>query len=118
MVGTPAFDTLLDLCRHQHRRIVLATFAEEKRRLTVNDLTKSVLKYNHQMPVTEVSGEVLEEVEQTLHHLHLPKLAAAGVVEYDPDRGLVEPTEQFDQLQPSLSTILDADPTLEEPLEL
>lgn len=118
MVGPLAFDTELELCRDRHRRIVLAILAAEQRRLTVDDLTKTILKYNHQTTVTEVSGEVLEQVRQSLHHVHLPKLAAAGVVEYDPERHLVEPTEQFDQLQPSLSAILDADPALEEPLEL
>jgi len=30
----------------------------------------------------------------------------------------VEPTEQFEQVQPTVSTIIDADPTLETPVEL
>jgi len=33
-----AFDSVLDLCQNQHRRIVLGTLAEEQRSLTVNDL--------------------------------------------------------------------------------
>jgi hypothetical protein len=30
----------------------------------------------------------------------------------------VEPTEQFEQVQPTVSTILEADPALEAPMEL
>jgi len=30
----------------------------------------------------------------------------------------VEPIEQFDQVQPTLSTILDADPSLKAPMKL
>ena len=119
MVGTStAFDSVLDLCQHQHRRIVLGTLAEEQRSLTLNDLTKAVLKYNHQTPVTEASEGVLTEIRLSLYHVHLPKLAAAGLIDYDPERELVEPTEQFEQVQPTLSTILNADPSLEAPMTL
>ncbi|SFS44361.1 DUF7344 domain-containing protein [Halostagnicola kamekurae] len=113
-----AFDSALDLCQHQHRRIVLGTLAEEQRSLTVNDLTKVVLKYNHQTPITEASTDVLAEIRLSLYHVHLPKLAADGLITYDSERQLVEPTEQFDQVQPTLSTILDADPSLETPMTL
>jgi hypothetical protein len=115
---TSAFDSVLDLCQHQHRRIVLALLAAEQRSLTLNDLTQTVLKYNHQASPTAVSEDVLTEIRLSLHHVHLPKLASDGLITYDPDRQLVEPTEQFEQVQPTLATILDADPTLETPIEL
>lgn len=111
-----AFDSVLDLCQHQHRRIALGTLAEEQRSLTLNDLTKTVLKYNHQTPITEVSEDVLSDVQLSLYHVHLPKLAAAGLIEFDPARQLVEPTEQLDQMQSILSTILEADSTLDTPM--
>lgn len=113
-----AFDSVLDLCQNQHRRIVLRTLAEEQRSLTLNDLTKAVLKYNHQTPMTEASEDVLTEIRLSLYHTHLPKLASEGLIDYDPERQFVEPTEQLEQVQPTLSTILDADPTLEAPMEL
>lgn len=112
------FDSVLDLCQNQHRRIVLGTLAEEQRSLTLNDLTKVILKYNHQTPITEASDDVLTEIRLLLYHVHLPKLASEGVIDYDLERHLVEPTEQLDQMQPTLSTILDADPSLETPMEL
>lgn len=118
MVGTHSFDTVLDLCRNQHRRIVLAVLAEEQRSLTVNDLTKTILKYNHQTPVTEVSAEVITQIRSSLHHRHLPKLASAGVIDYDTERHRVEPADDFAERVPCLSTVLDADPDLERPVEL
>jgi DNA-binding transcriptional ArsR family regulator len=113
-----AFDSVLDLCQNQHRRIVLGTLAEEQRSLTVNDLTKAILKYNHQMPITEASEDVLTEIRLSLYHVHLPKLASKGLINYDTEKELVEPIEQFDQVQPTLSTILDADPSLKAPMKL
>ncbi len=112
------FDTVLDLCGNKHRRIVLAVLAEEQRSLTVNDLRGTILTYNHHTPVTDASEEVLTEIRASLSHTHIPKLESAGVIEYDSERQLVEPTERFDQLQPHLSTILDIDPNLDEPIEL
>nr|WP_293030462.1 hypothetical protein [Natronococcus sp.] len=118
MVGPFTFDTVLDLCRDQHRRIILAVLTEEPRSLTVNDLLEAILKYNHQSSVTEVSEEVLTDIRVSLHHTHIPKLESAGVIDYDSERQLVEPTEQLDQLQPHLSAILGTDPNLDEPIEL
>uniref|UniRef100_UPI003D99F217 DUF7344 domain-containing protein n=1 Tax=Halomicrococcus sp. NG-SE-24 TaxID=3436928 RepID=UPI003D99F217 len=112
------FDSVLSLCRNQHRRIVLALLTEEQRSLPLNDLTKTILTYNHQTTITEASEDVITEVRRSLHHVHLPKLASAGLINYDPERQLVEPTEQLDQMQPTLSPILDADSTLEAPMEL
>ncbi len=84
----------------------------------MNDLSKVILKYNHQTPVTAASEAVLAEIRLALSHEHIPRLASAGVVEYDPERQHVVPTERFDQLQPSLFAIVDADPDLQRPVEL
>lgn len=116
--GPFAFDTVLKLCGEKHRRIVLAVLAEEQRSLTVNDLTGTILTHNHHTPVTEVSEEVLTEIRSSLYDTHIPKLESAGVIDYDSERKLVEPTEQFDRLQPHLSAILGIDPNLDESIEL
>ncbi|MDG5820226.1 hypothetical protein [Natronococcus sp. A-GB7] len=119
MVGpTTEFDTVLDLCQKQHRRIVLATLAHETRSVTVTDLTKLISKHNHHTPLREVPEAESRQIRLALHHVHLPKLAAQSVVHYDQEQQLVEPTPQFDQLQPQLAAIIDADPDLEPPITL
>lgn len=118
MVGTPLeFDTILDLCGDRHRRIVLAELAARQRSLTIDDLTRAIVKHNHHVPLTEVSGETLTRIETSLHHVHIPKLEAVGLVEYNSVRELVEPTPEFDRVEPHLSSVLDADPVLATPLE-
>lgn len=119
MVGTSTeFSTVLELCQDRHRRIVLAVLASEDRSLTVRDLEKTILKYNHHASPTAVSEDESMRIRLSLHHVHLPKLAELSLVEYDRERGLVEPTARFDRLQPQLSTIIDADPGLKAPLAL
>lgn len=111
-------DTLLDLCRSEPRRIVLAVLADEQRSLTLGDLTKSIVKHDHHEPLSEVSGEEVKRIRTELHHVHVPKLADAGLVEYEPERHLVDPTPQFDRVEPSLSKIFEADPALTPPVEM
>lgn len=113
-----AFDSVLDLCQNKRRRIVLGALTEEERSLTLNDLTKAVLKYNHHTPLTAASADVLSEIRVSLYHAHLPKLAAGGLITYDSKAELVEPTERLAQVQGTVSTILTADSSLEAPIEL
>lgn len=113
-----AFDSVLELCEDQHRRIILATLADEQRSLTVKDLAKAIVKHNDHVPVTEIPAGRLSELQLLLHHVHLPKIDATGLVDYDGERGLVEPTEQFEQVQPQISALIEADPALETPVEL
>jgi len=115
---TAVFDSVLDLCRHQHRRIVLGVLAAERESLALEELTEAVLEYNHGTPIAEVSADVVGDVRLTLHHEHLPRLAAEGLIDYDPETQVVTPTEEFDQTQPMLDAVLDIDPALGLPIEL
>ena len=72
-------DSILDVCQHQHRRIVLALLTAEGRSLTLNDLAQTVLEYNHQASPTAVSEDILTEIRLSFHHVHLPKLATRCV---------------------------------------
>ncbi|MDQ2049169.1 hypothetical protein RBH26_01595 [Natronolimnohabitans sp. A-GB9] len=112
------FDTVLDLCRDRQRRIVLAVLADQQRSLTLNDLVKAISKHNHHRDVTAVSGDELSQIALSLYHEHIPMLETASVIDYDSERDLVEPTERFDELQPYLSAIVEADPELEPPVGL
>ena len=112
------YDMVLDLCRDERRRIILGVLATERRSLTLSDLTKTVLKHNHQMPVTALSEDVFTQIRLSIQHQHIPKLRSAEVVKYDPARQLVEPTAEFERIEPHFSAIIEADPDLDPPIEL
>lgn len=112
------FDSVLDLCQNQHRRIVLAVLIEEQRSLTLDDLTKAVLKYNHHTSLTEASENERTETRLLLYHIHISKLVSEGLISYDFEKKVVEPIGVLEQMEPTLSTILDADPVLEAPMEV
>lgn len=119
MVGTSTeFDAVLELCRHRHRRIVLAVLAAEKRSLTVNDLTTAIVEHDRHASPAEISDGESKRIRTSLFHVHLPKLEDLSLVDFDRERQLVDPTPRFDRLRPQLSTVIDADPDLETPVAL
>ena len=80
--------------------------------MTLDELSRAVLKYEHHTP-PEVTDDVLAETRTALHHIHLPKLASERIITYNPDEKHVEVAEQLAEVQPVISTILDAEAELE-----
>lgn len=71
----------------ERRRTLLAVLAEESK--TVNLETVAAAVAEREAASTEVSADTVKGVTVTLHHHHLPMLADAGVIEYDPDSNLI-----------------------------
>lgn len=112
------FDAIHTVCQHQHRLIVLGALAETQRSLMIDDLVDAVLEHNHGMPLADASAQERTEIRHSLYHIHLPLLASEGLVDFDPEAQVVEPTALFEQVAPKLSQIIVAEPTLEAPIEL
>ena len=103
---TTEFETVLLLCQHRFRRIVLTVLTDHRQTVSVTDLTECIVQ-STQQPTTGLDSEEAVSIHTALHHLHLPALAEAGVVEYDVDRKLVTPTPTLSQLQPQLTAIIE-----------
>lgn len=110
------YDAVLDLCEDGHRRIVLTALTDAQRSLTVTDLTKAIANNTDPVSIGEVSVERHSKLHAMLHHVHLPKIEASGLIEYDPEAGRVQPTEEFDRMQSTLAPILAGDSSLETPV--
>ena len=111
------FDSVLDLCRHRHRRAVLAALAEERAPVTLDELTRRIVEHDDRSARGESAADASEDVRISLLHVHLPKLASEGLVTHDRDRQIVEPTERFERIRPTVSRVFTANPTLERPTE-
>lgn len=116
MVGTSTdFDDVLDLCRHEHRRIILAVLAPGQGSFTMDELTAAIVRQNHHADMDTIPDGTVTQIRRSLHHDHLPRLQAAGLIDYDTDTHRVECTDEFGKIQPHLTSILSADPVLETP---
>lgn len=89
------FDLLSSACR----RSVLSCLADRPEGLTRDELLTYVTDRPH---LDEVD---VSQVEVTLYHVHLPKLADAGVVAYDETRATVERGPVYELLSAYLSAV-------------
>ncbi|MFU8868968.1 hypothetical protein [Natronococcus sp.] len=108
--GLPDVDAVLDLLANRRRRRALTVLEADDRRLTVHDLTRELAVEEAGPHITDVPGETVQRIFVSLRHVHLPKLADLELVEYDRDRGLVEPTDRLAGLEPYLSIVSESDP--------
>ena len=79
-------DALFDALAHPHRRSALACLADRDDAVAVGDLAEAVQRIAAERPREHPS---VDEVHLSLYHRHLPKLANAGLVEFDADGGRV-----------------------------
>ena len=63
------------------RRVVLEVLAEQTAPVELDALAAAVAA--QETDEDTVSEEMVKQVSLTLHHIHLPKMADFGVVEYD-----------------------------------
>ena len=99
-------DPVLDVGEHKHRHVVLAALADQQQPVPINDLTNAIIKHNHHTPPTEAADETITQIRTALYHVHLPKLTETGLIQYDSERQLVEPTAQVDRAASHLSANL------------
>ena len=79
-VGTPSLDQVFDLLSERRRRYVLYYLRDvEDGVASVEEVTEYVLRLENDL---DISG-VARSIDTALHHVHLPKLADSGVLEYD-----------------------------------
>lgn len=92
-------DVLFEALAHRRRRHVLACLREYVTPMALADLADEVAILEHD--ATRLDGVPPEDVTsiyECLYHVHVPKLAAAGLVQYDQDRDAVAPTAVTQQV--------------------
>lgn len=95
-------DAIQVLCDDTRRTLLRYLIQSEAGTETVNDMASALV-------ADETICACREDIELALYHLHLPKLAEAGVIEWEPDVGTVRylPND-------SIETLLDGPPPMTE----
>ena len=100
-----SFDTVFSLLSHRRRRVVLELLLTHDRGLTLRDLRNEIVEKEYGAEIIEANNDQVKQTLVSLYHIHIPVLAEAGLVIYDQDRMLVEPTEKIGLLEPLLSCL-------------
>lgn len=76
----PELDRLFDALSHRHRRRVLRVLRTNEGPMTTEELARNVVAMDGRV---ERRHRSRERVRTELHHRHVPKMAAAGLVDAD-----------------------------------
>lgn len=81
----------VELLAKERRRLALDVLSGRTTPVELGELALEVA--TQEAEPTSPLPEASTEVKNHLHHIHLPKLEEAGLVDYDPELRTVEPTE-------------------------
>lgn len=81
-----------EVLSNRRRQLVLSQL-QSHGTMTVRDLAEQIATSDQNSDIESLSEEAITEVEVALHHVHAPKLANEGYVDFDPDAQLVRITK-------------------------
>jgi hypothetical protein len=90
-------DDAFRVLAHHHRRIIVTSLLGNRHGVSVDALIEDVLVHD------DLSGDPADtrrRIAAKLHHVHLPRLADVGLVEWDRDHDVVTPTARLPALEP------------------
>jgi hypothetical protein len=95
-------DVLFELLRNQRRRDAIAFLKHEGGTTTLSDMAEHIAALENDTTVAQLTSSQRKRVYIGLYQCHLPKMATAGIVDFDKNRGTIELLESATQLDPFL----------------
>jgi hypothetical protein len=86
-------DDLFDVLANQRRRFAVHLLKHEPdETIEIGEMAEQIAAWENGIDAAEISSSERKRVYTALQQSHLPKMDDAGVVEFNKDRGVVEPT--------------------------
>ncbi|MFC4448925.1 DUF7344 domain-containing protein [Halorussus aquaticus] len=92
-------DLIFDVLKNRRRRYTLHYLKQEERPVELSELAEQVAAWENDTTIEGLSANERKSVYTSLYQTHLPKLADAGIVDYNQNRGVVELSENAAQLE-------------------
>lgn len=93
--GDLSSDVVYSLLADKRRRYTLHYLKQRREPVPVREIAEQVAAWENGKPVDEITSQERKRVYIALYQSHLPTLDKEGVVEYDPDRGVVSLSESM-----------------------
>jgi len=86
-------DDLFEVLSNQCRRFAVHLLKrEEADRIAIGDMAEQIAAWENGIDTADITGNERKRVYTALQQSHLPKMDDAGVVNFNKDRGVIEPT--------------------------
>lgn len=96
-------DVAFEILTNPRRRYALTYLRSQSGRVPIGELAEAVAAWERDTSVELVSSKERKSVYTSLYQTHLPKMADAGVVDYDRQRGIVALADRADDLDDYLT---------------
>lgn len=104
-VGGDNQDELFAVLSHTHRRVVLQYLRTTETPTSIDDIVTKLVAWEAAQPGNGGTNTDRATFEVSLQHVHLPKLADAGLVEYDDAGQTVTFANETNELESHLETM-------------
>lgn len=104
-LGDDRHNELFDVLSDPRRRFVLHTLRGAETPVPVAELAVDLVTWESQRSAPDRSGDGRDAVEVALVHIHLPKMAEAGLVRYDETQQTVSLADRGDEVRTHLQTV-------------
>lgn len=95
----PTEDDLFEVLSNRRRRFVVHALMREDAPTEIGEIAEQVAAWEYDTDMNQVSYDERKRVYTALQQSHLPKMDDVGVVEYDKNRGIVEPTDALEDVE-------------------
>lgn len=92
-------DELFEVLSNRRRRYAVHALEATDGAAEIGDVAEQVAAWEYDVDVEGVSYEERKRVYTALQQSHLPMMDDAGIVEFNKNRGLVEPTESLNDIE-------------------
>ena len=103
-------DAVFEVLKNQRRRLTLHYLNQHDGPVSIGDLAEHVAVEENDISPKELSSTERKRAYVGLYQCHLPKMDELGAIDYNRDRGIIEPGPNVDQLEPYLDGPDDPDP--------
>ena len=104
-VGGDRQDELFDVLSNSRRRFMLASLQSTEMPISVEELTTELNAWEVQQAVPGRSGADRNGIKISLMHVHLPKMAGAGLIRYDDTRQTISRADRTDEVRAHLQSL-------------
>ncbi|PSP55804.1 hypothetical protein BRC82_04280 [Halobacteriales archaeon QS_1_67_19] len=102
--ANPSREEVFDAVQNLRRRYVLYYLQRFDDPVKLGDLAEQVAAWENDTTPDAVTSNQRKSVYSALHQTHLPRLEAAGVLEYDTERSLIRATRETAGLEIQLAS--------------
>ena len=91
-------DDLFDVLSNTRRRFVLRFLLEQPKPMAMADIVVELTKWERDLPRSQIVNENMKSRYIELHHNHVPKMEAAGLVVHNQDTNTIGFVDGFEEV--------------------